>query len=140
MKRYVFSEVVASLLSLGLSTGAAVLVDQVSANKWLISTGSALGGTLGFILGMLVVFCLTHCQDYRNGRRRLGRDIRTITKANIHGVLAMYAFRIPFQYVLLYVGLSAAIAAVIAQACSGLIAVGVRYYHNRRSNLFHTHH
>jgi hypothetical protein len=140
MKRYVFSEIVASLLSLGLSTGSAVGIDSVSTSKWLISAGSAVGGTLGFVLGMVVIFCVSHWPDYRQGRRVLGRDIRTITHANMHGVLAMYAFRIPFQYLLLHVGVHTAVAAFVAQACSGGIAVAVRYYHSRRANLFAAHH
>lgn len=137
MKRYVFSEIVASLLSLVMSTGAAILVEYLYRCKWLISIGSAVGGTVGFILGMLAIFSLTHVHEYRHGRRHLQRDLCTITRANTHGVLAMYAFRIPFQYLLLRFGVATALAAVIAQAGSGFIAVVVRYYHSRKANLFH---
>lgn len=44
------------------------------------------------------------------------------------------------QYLLLWCGLGAAGAAMIAQASSGLVAVAVRYYHSRKAQLFHPQH
>jgi hypothetical protein len=88
------------------------------------------------VLTAIFIYSILHIHQYKTKERNFKRDLKIITFSNIHGIWAMYAFRIPFQYILLHAGVSAAISAVIAQAASGLIATGVRMYLNYKNKIF----
>jgi hypothetical protein len=134
--KYYCSELIASLLALLLSVSAAVLTDRISDSDALISVVSALGGTAGFLGGIAGLYALLHIRAYRSRQRHFGSDIRAMTRATLHGVLAMYAFRIPCQFALQKVGVAPALAALVSQGLSGLVATAVRARHNYRANIF----
>lgn len=134
--KYYSSEIIASLLALVLSVAAAVMMDKVTDSDAAISIVSAIGGTLGFLTGTSGIYALLHIRQYRRRERNLLRDMKSIFTANIRGILAMYAFRIPCQYILQKLGLTPAVSAIIAQGLSGLIATAVRVHHNYRKNIF----
>ncbi len=134
--KYYVSEILASLLALVASAGSAWLLDRVTSSDALISIGSALAGTAGFILGTAIIYAVLHIRRYRIGERSFSTDMKSILKANVHGIIAMYAVRIPFQWVVQRYWLSPPIAATLAQALSGLIATAVRAYHNYKANIF----
>ena len=134
--KYYSSEILASLLALVLSVASAVLMDKLTDSDAAISIVSALGGTLGFLAGTTGIYALLHIRQYRTGQRRLSHDMKSIFTANIRGIFAMYLFRIPCQYILQKLGLTPALAAVIAQGLSGLIATAVRIHHNYKKNIF----
>gem|GEM_PF-1943074 len=135
-RKYYAAEVIASLLALVLSVASAVLMDRITDSDAAISIVSALGGTLGFFTGTMGLYALLHVRQYRRAERCFARDIKSILSANIRGILAMYAFRIPCQYILQKLAVSPAVAAVIAQGASALIATAVRMHHNYRSQIF----
>lgn len=134
--KYYSSEILASLLALVLSVASAVLMDRLTSSDAAISVVSAVGGTLGFFAGTMSIYALLHVRQYRRRQRRLSHDMRSIFSANARGILAMYAFRIPCQYILQKLGLAPALAAVIAQGLSGLIATAVRIHHNYKRKIF----
>ncbi|MHC4692773.1 MAG: hypothetical protein ACYS67_08525 [Planctomycetota bacterium] len=135
-KKYYTSEIIASLLALVLSVTSAVLMDKITDSDALISIVSALGGTLGFFTGTLGIYTLLHIRQYRRKERHFIRDMKSIVTANIYGILAMYAFRIPCQYILQKMGIIPAFSATIAQFLSGLIGTAVRVYRNYKANIF----
>lgn len=135
-KKYYASEIIASLLALVLSVACAVLMDKVTASDGLISVVSALGGTLGFLMGTSGIYALLHISQYWGKQRDLVHDMRSIFTANVRGIFAMYAFRIPCQYILQKFWLNPAVSAVIAQGLSGLIATAVRVHHNYKKKVF----
>lgn len=134
--KYYSSEIIASLLALVLSVAAAVLMDKVTDSDAAISVVSALGGTLGFLAGTLGIYALLHIRQYRRRERIFPRDMKSIFTANIRGIFAMYAFRIPCQYILQKLGLTPALSAIIAQGLSGLIATAIRVHHNYKKKIF----
>ena len=134
--KYYSSEIIASLLALVLSVTAAVLMDKVTDSDAAISVVSALGGTLGFLAGTSGIYALLHIWQYRRRERNFPRDMKSIFTANIRGIFAMYAFRIPCQYILQKLGLTPALSAIIAQGLSGLIATAVRVHHNYKKKIF----
>jgi hypothetical protein len=134
--KYYTSEILASLLAVVGSAGSAYLLDKVTASDILISAVSAVSGTVGFVVGLGLIYAVLHIRHYRNGQRSFVADMKSIFRANLHGVAAMYTVRIPFQFVLQRYWLSPPVAATIAQAVSGLIATGVRTYHNYKADIF----
>jgi len=134
--KYYSSEIVASLLALVLSVTSAVLMDKTTNSDALISVVSALGGTLGFLTGTLGIYAVLHIRQYCRKQRHLARDMRSIFMANIRGIVGMYAFRIPCQYILQKLGVAPAFSATIAQFASGLIATAIRVHHNYKANIF----
>ncbi len=134
--KYYASEILASLVALGASAGSAWLLDRVTTSNGLISAGSALAGTAGFIVGMAAVYAVLHIRRYCIGQRCFSADMKSILKANLHGIAAMYAVRIPFQWVVQAHWFTPPVAATVAQALSGVIATAVRAYHNYRANIF----
>jgi hypothetical protein len=135
-KKYYSSELLASLLALVLSVVAAVVMDRLSDSDLLISVISAFGGTVGFLIGTAGIYALLHVRAYRTRERSFFADMRAMTRATLHGALAMYAFRIPCQFALQKLGVTPALAATISQALSGLIATAVRARHNYKANIF----
>ena len=135
-KKYYSSEIIASLLALVLSVTSAVLIDNITDSDALISIVSALGGTLGFFTGTLGIYTVLHIRQYRRKERNFTRDMKSIVTANIYGILAMYIFRIPCQYILQKLGIIPAFSATIAQFLSGLIGTAVRVYRNYKANIF----
>lgn len=135
-KKYYSSEIIASLLALVLSVTSAVLIDKITDSDALISVVSALGGTLGFFAGTLGIYTLLHIRQYRRKERHFTHDMKSIVTSNIYGIVAMYAFRIPCQYVLQKMGIIPAFSATIAQFLSGLIGTAVRVYRNYKANIF----
>jgi len=135
-KKYYSSEIIASVLALVLSVASAVMMDKITASDALISVVSALGGTLGFLTGTSGIYAFLHISQYRSKERNFVRDMRSIFTANMRGIFAMYAFRIPCQYILQKFWLSPAVSAVIAQGLSGLIATAVRVHHNYKKKIF----
>lgn len=134
--KYYFSEIAASLIAIVCSTASAVITDRLSDYDIVISVISAVGGTIGFVIGSLLIFAILHIPEYRAKKRSLLYDMKSIAKANLHGILAMYAFRIPFQYFLQKIGITPGYAACISQFLSGLIATAVRIYHNYKAKIF----
>ena len=134
--KYYASEILASLLALVGSASSAYLLDKVTHSDILISAVSAISGTAGFIVGLGLIYAILHIRHYRNGKRCFTSDMKAIFKANLHGIVAMYAVRIPFQFVLQRYWLSPPVAATIAQAFSGLVATAVRAYHNYKADIF----
>ena len=135
-KKYFSSEIIASLLALVLSVTSAVLMDKITDSDALISIVSALGGTLGFLAGTSCIYTLLHIRQYRRKERHFIRDMKSILTANIYGIVVMYAFRIPCQYILQKMGIIPAFSATIAQFLSGLIGTAVRVYRNYKANIF----
>ncbi|HEX42534.1 MAG TPA: hypothetical protein ENN81_10825 [Phycisphaerales bacterium] len=136
--KYYASEILASLVALVASAGSAWLLDRVTASNGLISAGSAIAGTAGFIIGMAAIYAVLHIRRYYIGQRCFAADMKSILKANLRGIAAMYAVRIPFQWVVQAHWLSPPVAATVAQALSGAIATAVRAYYNYRANIFGT--
>lgn len=134
--KYYFSEIAASLIALVTSTASAVITDRLTGYDIVISVVSAVGGTAGFVTGSLLIFAILHIPEYKAKKRNLAYDMKSIAKANMHGILAMYAFRIPFQYFLQKIGVSPAYAACVSQFLSGLIATAIRVYHNYKAKVF----
>jgi hypothetical protein len=134
--KYYFSEIAASFAALVTSTASAVICDKLTGYDIVISVVSAVGGTAGFVAGSLLFFAILHIPEYKAKKRNPGYDMKSIAKANLHGILAMYAFRIPFQYFLQKQGIAPAYAALISQFLSGLIATAVRIYHNYKAKVF----
>ena len=134
--KYYSSEIIASLLALVLSVAAAVLMDTITDSDAAISVVSAIGGTLGFLAGTSGIYALLHTRQYLRRKRNFNHDMKSIFSANIRGILAMYAFRIPCQYILQKLGLTPAVSAIIAQGLSGLIATAVRLHHNYKKKIF----
>ena len=134
--KYYTSEILASLLALIGSAGSAYLLDKVTTSDILISAASAVCGTAGFIFGIAAIYAVLHIRHYRKAQRSFTTDMKSIFRSNLHGIAAMYAVRIPFQWLLQHYGLNPAIAATIAQAFSGLIATAVRAHHNYKANIF----
>jgi hypothetical protein len=134
--KYYFSEILASFAALVTSTVSAVIADRLTDYDIIISVVSAVGGTAGFVIGALVIFAILHIPEYKAKKRNFVYDMKSIAKANIHGIIAMYAFRIPFQYILQKKGITPAYAACISQFLSGLIATAVRIYHNYKAKVF----
>jgi len=134
--KYYASEILASLVALGASAGSAWLLDRVTESNGLISAGSALAGTAGFILGMAAIYAALHIGRYCVGQRCFATDMKSIHGGESPGIAAMYAVRIPFQWVIQAHWLSPPVAATVAQALSGGIATAVRAYYNYRANIF----
>lgn len=134
--KYYFSEIAASFAALVTSTASAVITDRLTGYDIVISAVSAVGGTAGFVIGALLFFAMLHIPEYKSKKRNLVYDMKSIAKANLHGIVAMYAFRIPFQYFLQKCGITPAYAACISQFLSGLIATAVRIYHNYKAKVF----
>ncbi|MBN2314725.1 MAG: hypothetical protein JXM79_12410 [Sedimentisphaerales bacterium] len=134
--KYYASEILASLFALVGSAGSAYLLDKVTRSDILISAVSAVSGTAGFVVGLGLIYAILHIRHYRDGRRSFAADMKAIFKSNLHGVAAMYAVRIPFQFVLQRYWLSPPVAATIAQAFSGVVATAVRAYHNYKADIF----
>lgn len=134
--KYYSSEIIASLLALVLSVTAAVLMDKITDSDAAISVVSAIGGTMGFLSATSGIYALLHIRQYCRKERSFSHDMKSMFTANIRGILAMYAFRIPCQYILQKVGLTPALAAIISQGLSGLIATAVRLHHNYKKNIF----
>lgn len=135
-KKYFSSEIIASLLALVLSVTSAVMMDKITDSDALICIVSALGGTLGFLAGTSCIYTLLHIRQYRRKERHLTRDMKSMLTANMYGIVVMYAFRIPCQYILQKMGIIPAFSATIAQFLSGLIGTAVRVYHNYKTNIF----
>ncbi len=135
-KKYYSSEIIASLLALVLSVTSAVLMDKITDSDALICIVSALGGTFGFLAATLGIYTLLHIRQYRRKERHFTRDMKSILTANMYGIAAMYAFRIPCQYILQKLGIIPAFSATIAQFLSGLIGTAVRVYRNYKANIF----
>lgn len=135
-RKYYFSEIAASLIAVVCSTSSAVISDRLTEYDIVISAVSAVGGTAGFVIGSLSIFAILHIPEYKAKQRNLFYDMKSIAKANLHGILAMYAFRIPFQYFLQKIGITPGYAACISQFLSGLIATAVRIYHNYKAKIF----
>ena len=135
-RKYYFSEIAASFVALITSTASAVITDRFTDYDMVISVVSAVGGTAGFVIGALFIFAILHIPEYKAKKRNLVYDMKSIAKANLHGIIAMYAFRIPFQYFLQKKGITPAYAACISQFLSGLIATAVRIYHNYKAKVF----
>jgi len=134
--KYYSSEILASLLAVVLSAACAVLMDKLTDSDAAISIVSALGGTMGFLAGTSGIYAMLHIRQYRRGERNFIGDMRSILSANIRGILAMYVFRIPCQYILQKFGVTPAVAAVISQCLSGLIATVFRIHHNYKKGVF----
>ncbi len=134
--KYYTSEILASLLAVVGSAGSAYLLDKVTASDILISVVSAVSGTVGFVVGLGLIYAVLHIRHYCSGQRSFAADMKSILRASLHGVATMYAIRIPFQFVLQQYWLSPPVAATIAQAFSGLIATAVRAYHNYKADIF----
>jgi len=134
-KKYIFTELGASLIALAASTASAVISEKLTDYDIVISIVSAVGGTTGFVIGFLIIFALLNIRQYIRKNRSFGSDMKNIFRANLHGVLAMYAFRIPFQYILQKFDVTPAYAACISQFLSGLIATAVRFYHNYKAKI-----
>ena len=111
-------------------------MDKITDSDALICIVSALGGTLGFLAATLGIYTLLHIRQYRRKERHFTRDMKSILTANMYGIAAMYAFRIPCQYVLQKLGIIPAFSATIAQFLSGLIGTAVRVYRNYKMNIF----
>jgi len=135
-RKYYLSEIAASLTALVTSTASAVIADRITGYDIVISVVSAVGGTAGFVIGALLIFAILHIPEYKAKKRNFVYDMKSIAKANLHGILAMYAFRIPFQYFLQKIGITPAYAACVSQFLSGLIATAVRIYHNYKAKVF----
>jgi hypothetical protein len=135
-KKYFSSEIIASLLALVLSVTSAVMMDKITDSDALICIVSALGGTLGFLAGTSCIYTLLHIRQYRRKERHFTRDMKSMLTANMYGILVMYAFRIPCQYILQKMGIIPAFSATIAQFLSGLIGTAVRVYRNYKANIF----
>jgi purine-cytosine permease-like protein len=136
--KYYSSELVAYVAAIICSTLSAVLADIYSSSDVFISSVSALGGTVGFLVGALTTYCLLHLSDYYANRRNFKKDIRIITKSHLRGIFATYLFRIPFQFMLQKFGMAPAVAAPIAQVVAGQIGSAVRIYSNYKKKLFGT--
>ncbi len=134
--KYYFSEITASLVALVTSTASAVITDGLTGYDIVISVVSAVGGTAGFVISALAIFAILHIPEYKSKKRNLVYDMKSIAKANLHGIIAMYAFRIPFQYFLQKGGIAPAYAACVSQFISGLIATAVRIHHNYKAKVF----
>ena len=136
-KMFVFiAQILASILAIAGSAGSAYLLDKATKSDVLISVASAVSGTAAFTVGLGLIYAVLHVRHYRSGQRSFAADMKSILRANLHGVAAMYVVRIPFQFVLQRYWLSPPIAATIAQAFSGLIATAVRAYHNYKAAIF----
>ncbi|MGB2809156.1 MAG: hypothetical protein WBC22_15545 [Sedimentisphaerales bacterium] len=135
-KKYFSSEIIASLLALVLSVTSAVMMDKITDSDALICIVSALGGTLGFLAGTSCIYTLLHIRQYRRKERHFTRDMKSMLMANMYGIVVMYAFRIPCQYILQKMGIIPAFSATIAQFLSGLIGTAVRVYRNYKANIF----
>jgi hypothetical protein len=111
-------------------------MDKITDSDALISIVSAVGGTFGFFAGTLGTYTLLHIRQYRRKERHFTRDMKSIVTANIYGIVVMYTFRIPCQYILQKLGIIPAFSATIAQFFSGLIGTAVRVYRNYKANIF----
>ena len=134
--KYYLSEIAASLVALLTSTVSAVITDKLTDYDIVISVVSAVGGTAGFVAGSLLFYAILHIPEYKAKKRNLFYDMKSIARSNLHGIIAMYAFRIPFQYFLQKGGIAPAYAACVSQFLSGLIATAVRIYHNYKAKVF----
>ena len=118
------------------SVTGAMLSDRLFDSDVLISVVSAVGGTIGLLIGSGGTYALLHFRAYRCGSRHFLSDMVAMTRAALRGVIAMYALRIPCQFLLQRNGIAPPLAAVIAQALSGIVAGAVRCYHNYHAQIF----
>ena len=134
--KYYSSEILASLLAVILSAACAVLMDKLTDSDAAISIVSALGGTAGFLAGTSGIYAILHIRQYRKGERNFLRDMRSIFYANIRGVVGVFVFIIAWPNIIQKIGVYPAVAAVISQCLSGLIATAVRIHHNYKKGVF----
>jgi hypothetical protein len=97
---------------------------------------SAVGGTTGFLAGLVGLYALSHIRVYLKGLRSFPADVASLTHATLRGALAMYAFRIPCQFLLQRLGVTPALAALVSQGLAGVVATVIRARHNYRASIF----
>ncbi len=119
---------------------SALITDRHTDSDLLITLVSTLGGTAGFLSMALGLYLLLHLKEYANGNRNCKQDTSSIMKSYFDGLIATYAFRIPFQFLLQKLGVAPTVAAPVAQVVSGQIGNVVRIYRNYQRNIFAVQH
>lgn len=115
---------------------SALITDRHTDSDFIITLVSTLGGTAGFLSMSLGLYLLLHVKEYAKGERNCRQDTSSILKSYFDGLIATYAFRIPFQFLLQKLGVAPTIAAPVAQVVSGQIGNVVRIYRNYQRNIF----
>ena len=136
MKRYIASECIASILATALSALVAQSIKRAGGSAALNSVLSAVTATACFNLVMVICFVLFHNHHYQKGHRRFSRDMWTILKGNVKGIVAAYVIRIPLQYIFLRSHWRAALSAVVAHTIASLFALSIRMWNGHRNQLF----
>ena len=135
--KYWISEATSVGIALTTSALSAYLTDKVTDSNLVISSVSAIAGTIGWIGGTMGTYSLLHINDYISKERSFKQDMKNIFKSNIEGIATTYVVRIPLQVALQkYLKMQPPMAASISHIAGGIGGSAVRIIRNHQRNIF----
>ncbi len=135
-RKYIYSELIAYASAMTATAVSANFTEQHTHSDLLISVVSAIIGSCGFLSAALVSYILLNIPEYIGAIRTPGYDVSVILRSYFKGLLATYAFRIPFQFFIQKIGMPPTAAAPFAQVISGQVGNIIRIYFNYRARIF----